>query len=240
MNKKISFKVGKENLSGTILYPQILKKSNPAVLFVHGWSSSQTGYIPRAEAVTKSGAICMTFNLRGHGESGGKLGQFSREDHIEDVCTAYDFLVSLPQVDKKRIGIVGASYGGYLSSILTPRRKVRWLVLRAPALYKDEDFHIPTALLNKDDLKIYRHSKINPKDNFALKSLTNFKNDVVLIECENDTAVPKPTIENYKKALVSNKNYSFELLAYADHELSKEEYKKAFINVLTKYFSKWL
>lgn len=236
----ISFRVSDDRLTGTVIYPTHSKTLNPAVLFVHGWSSDQTGYIPRAVAVAKCGAICMTFDLRGHGNSDGKINQFSRADHLKDVISAYDYLASLPKVNKNKIGVVGASYGGYLSSILTSKRDVTWLVLRAPALYKDDDFNIPTAQLVKEDPQIHRQSKISPKDNYALKALMKFTNNIALVQCENDDEIPPQTIENYKVALKNNKNYSYILLSKADHKLSTQEYKQLYINLLSKIFSKWL
>lgn len=238
--KNISFKVGKDTLNGTIVYPRQIKEVNPTVLFVHGWSSSQTGYFHRAEAVAKTGAICMTFNLRGHGDSDGKLDQFSRVDHLNDVLTAYDYLTSLPTIDKRRVGIVGASYGGYLASISTTKRVVRWLVLRAPALYKDDGFNQPTASLIRKDIQVYRQSQIDPQYNLALKALTTFKNDVLLLECEKDTVVPHQTIENYKQALKHNTKYTYIVLPGADHELSSAEHKELFIDVLVETFTNWL
>jgi dipeptidyl aminopeptidase/acylaminoacyl peptidase len=237
--KKIKFKVDGHTLTGTIIYPSNIKDSNPAVLFVHGWLSSETGYIPRAKAVSARGAICMTFNLRGHGTSEGEVNTFSRKDHLGDVMVAYDYLAAQPNVDTERIGVVGASYGAYLSSILTSKRKVKWLVLRAPALYKDKDFSVPTQSLIKEDVCVYRQVKIKPQDNYALKALTTFKNNVFLIECENDIVVSHQIIKNYKTAL-KNKKFSYFLLPKADHELSTEEYKKAFIEVLSEIFKQWL
>ena len=63
----------------------------------------------------------------------------SREDNLHDVLAAYDLLRGQPAVDDQAIAVVGSSYGGYLAAILTSRRRVRWLGLRAPALYWDED-----------------------------------------------------------------------------------------------------
>lgn len=81
----IKFKVGKQTVKGTIILPKRLSKNNPGVLFIHGWTSNQTGYIPRAEAVSKLGAICLTFDMRGHGKSDGVFNQLSRQDHLNDV-----------------------------------------------------------------------------------------------------------------------------------------------------------
>lgn len=238
--KTVSLKVNRATLAGNIFYPPKIKKLNPAVLFVHGWQSNQTGYFPRAEAVAKEGAICLTFDLRGHGQNAGNLKTFSRKAHLEDVLSAYDFFASLPEINKNKIGVVGASYGGYLASILTSKRKIRWLVLRAPALYENMDFDLPTAsLIEQKGEDIFRQ-KICEENNFVIHSLKNYKNDVVLIECENDQIIPPQIILNYKKALRDNGNFSYELLKNADHSLSKEEDKLAFLNLLKKYFKRWL
>ena len=233
---KISFKVNRETLAGNIFYPPKIKKLNPAVLFIHGWQSNQTGYFPRAEAGTKEDAICLTFDLRGHGQSAGDLKTFSRKDHLNDVLAAYDFLVSQPQVDKNKIGVVGASYGGYLASILTSRRKIKWLVLRVPALYSNTDFDLPTALLIEQKGEDIFKQKFLEENNFVLESLKRYLNHALLIECGKDQIIPPQIILNYKKALQNNQNFIYELLKNADHSLSKKKDKLAFINLLGKYF----
>ena len=116
--KRINFLVNGQKIKGTLIFPKKVKFDNPAVLFIHGWTSNETGYIPRAQVVAKHGAICLIFNLRGHGESGGSLEEFSRKDHLKDVIAAYDFLTAQKNVNKNKIGVCGASYGGYLASIL--------------------------------------------------------------------------------------------------------------------------
>lgn len=237
---KISFKVNKDALTGTIFYPPKIKKLNPAVLFVHGWQSNQTGYFLRAETVAKEGAICLTFDLRGHGQSAGDLKTFSRKNHLDDVLAAYDFLISQPQVEQNKIGVVGASYGGYLASILTSKRKIKWLVLRAPALCSNTDFDLPTALLIEQKGEDIFRQKTYEENNFAIHSLKNYKNGAVLIECENDQIIPPQIILNYKRTLQNNKNYHYELLMRADHQLSKPENKIGFVKILSKWFCKWL
>lgn len=236
----ISFKTGKDNLSGTLFYPPHLKALNPAVLFVHGWASSQTGYVPRALALARSGAVCLTFNLRGHGNSDGKISQFSRKDHLQDVISAYDYLASLLEVDKKKIGVVGASYGGYLSSILTQKRAVKWLVLRAPSLFKNASFNDATDKLLKQNIEVYRQFNLNPDNNYALQALSKYRHAAALIQCEYDEDIPPQTIINYKLALKNNQNFSYYLLSRADHELSTPKYKQAYINLLAEIFVKWL
>ena len=59
--------------------------------------------------------------------------------------------------------MVGSSYGGYLAAILTALRPVRWLALRVPALYKDEDWALPKQQLKKYGLAAYRRLAIRPE-----------------------------------------------------------------------------
>lgn len=238
--QKVYFKVDNQRISGTLIFPKIFKPKNPAVLFIHGWMSNQEGYFPRAQALTNLGFICLTFDLRGHGKTGGKLENFSRQDHLKDVLAAYDFLILQKNVDKNKIGVVGASYGGYLGSILTSKRKVKWLVLRAPALYKDEDINIPTDKLIKEDIKSYRQSKIRPKDNLALKAISCFKRKLLIVQSENDEVVPQQTIKNYLKAKNPQADYASQVIKEADHPLTLKKWKKEFIDILKEWFKKKL
>jgi dipeptidyl aminopeptidase/acylaminoacyl peptidase len=61
----------------------------------------------------------------------------TRQDGLDDVLAAYDYLASQPLIDKTAIGVIGTSYGGYLAMLLTAYRPVRWLAMRVPALYPD-------------------------------------------------------------------------------------------------------
>lgn len=150
----------------------------------------------------------------------------------------YDFLVSQEKVNKQQIGVVGASYGGYLASILTSKRPVKWLVSRAPALYKDESFDKPTAALIKNDIKVYRNSNIQPAENLALKALTRFTGKILITESENDEEIPRQTIENYFKAVNPGAIVAHEIIQRADHPLSKPEWKLKFIKILSEWFEK--
>lgn len=235
--KRINFLVDGQKIKGTLIFPKEVRSNNPAVLFIHGWTSDETGYIPRAQAVAKHGAICLTFNLRGHGESEGSLENFSRKDHLKDVVAAYDFLAAQKNVDKDKIGVCGASYGGYLASMLSSKRKVKWLVLRAPALYKDDDFNISTAkLIRSEGIKVYRQRKIKPEDNLVLNAISKFKGDLLLVESEKDEDIPKQTIENYIQAVNPRANFDHKIIKGADHALTKKKWKLRFIEILLEWF----
>ena len=80
-----------------------------------------------------------------------------------------------PSVDKNAIAVVGSSYSGYLAAILTTLLKVKWLGLRAPALYKDEDWDVPKQQLDKDKVAAYHRERIDPRHNRALRACLEFR-----------------------------------------------------------------
>jgi dienelactone hydrolase len=138
----IEIDIDDRRIEGTIVSPSSIA---PGVLFVHGWAGTQAQYLARAREIGALGCICLTFDLYGHAKTMSQQGLVTRADNLEDVIAAYDRLVRLPLVDKTAIAVIGSSYGAYLSAILTTVRPVRWLALRAPALYKDQDWRRPSS-----------------------------------------------------------------------------------------------
>ena len=116
------------------------------------------------------GCVCLTFDLAGHGAGEALQGSITREDNLRDLLAAYDRLVAHPRIDPNAVAVVGTSYGGYLAAILTELRDVRWLALRVPAMYRDEDWSVPKRDLPRDDLMAYRASHIPAASNRALKA----------------------------------------------------------------------
>src|SRR5467141_2227572 len=59
--------------------------SRPGVLFIHGLGSGQSGYRPRGEATARAlDAVCLTFDLGGHGDSSGVRDELNPLDHLQD------------------------------------------------------------------------------------------------------------------------------------------------------------
>jgi len=234
--KHVSFMVDNQKVKATLFMPEQMKSLNPAVLFIHGWGSSEANYVQRAEPITKFGGICLTFDLRGHGQSEGDFETLSRADHLKDVLAAYDFLASQDGVDLERIGVCGTSYGGYLGSILSSRRKVAWLALRAPALYKNDNFMVPTAKLIEEDPRVFSQSGIKTEDNYALQAVSNFNGSVLVIESENDDQISHATIMNYIASLREETSHTYKIIKNADHSLSEKEWDLEFVEIITGWF----
>src|SRR3989344_4462589 len=224
-------------ISCTLLKPRKLKEKNPALIFLHGWSSNQQGNILRAKELTELGFICLTLDLRGDGNSEGSLEEFSREDHLQDIKAAYKYLSELKDVDSDRIGLIGSSYTGYLSSVTTNSLKLKWLVLRVPALYFDEKMDVSTFKLIQEDKKAFTSSDLTDQNSLALKGIRNFPGEILLVESEKDEIIPHSTIENYLKYLKGKNNFEYVIIKNAKHSLDSETQQKEYIEILRKWFS---
>lgn len=236
--KNVEIRVDDEAVQGTMLSPT---RKLPAVLFVHGWGGSQQHDLARAREAAGLGCVCLTFDLRGHESTAAQWETVSREYNLRDLLAAYDWLAGQAYVDGDSIAVVGISYGGYLASILTSLRPVRWLALRSPALYKDEGWELPKRQLHADpDLPHYRRRKIEPQDNRALRAAAQFRGDALLVEAEHDVVVPHQVLENYRHACSQARSLTSRLIAGADHGLSEKKAQQDYTGVLIKWLTEMI
>jgi uncharacterized protein len=234
--KDIYLSVDNQKLKGTLIFPEHLKEKNPAVLFLHGWMSSENRHIERAKALAKMGYICLTFTRRDYQETTGKYKSLTIADHMNDCLTAYDFLVSQKEVDQNHISVYGGSYGGYLATLLVTKRRVDSLVLLVPALYPDSDPNTPKVDVNLLEQKDFQKTPISPANNSALKSLSQFQGKVLIVEAEKDEKVPHEATQAYIDAVRDKTSLTYKVLKDADHRLTKEEWRREFIEILIEQF----
>jgi pimeloyl-ACP methyl ester carboxylesterase len=233
-DEPVYLRVEGEHILGTLITPGALV---PGVLFVHGWGGDQRQYLARARSIAALGCVCLTFDMRGHALTQTQQETVSREDSLRDVLAAFDFLAAQHNVDSDSIAVVGSSYGGYLSALLTALRPVRWLALRVPALYKDSEWSLPKLKLRTEqDLAKYRLQPVGPEDSKALRACHAFTGDVLLVESEHDTVIPHQVVVNYREACKSARSLTYRLLAGADHGLSDEAMQVAYRDLLVKWF----
>ncbi len=223
-------------ISATLITPEKISKPLPALLFIHGWRSNKTGNVKRAEELIKYGFISLCIDLRGHGDSEGNVEEYSRKDHMEDIKNAYKYLTDLKEADKEKIGIVGASYGGYLSAVAVNDLKFNRLVLRVPALYFDDNFDVPTDKLIKGDPKAFKTWDLTPEKSLALKGVKNFKGNILIIEAENDTIIPHEVIENYRK-IANPKKTKYVLMRDTPHSLETKAQEEAYLYILKNWLT---
>ena len=100
------------------------------------------------QALPQYSIAAFRFNFRGVGGSEGSFGEGIAEQ--EDVKAALDFIASTPDVDSKKIGLTGYSFGARVALPVALRdERVNHLALVSPPL-SDEDW---------EQLKEYRKPK---------------------------------------------------------------------------------
>jgi uncharacterized protein len=230
--ERIDITVDDQQISGTLVTPGT---TVPGLLFLHGWGGNQEQYLARAREIAALGCVCLTVDLRGHGGTEAQQETVTREDNLRDVLAAYDNLISHKLVDRSAIAVIGSSYGGYLATVMSSMRPVKWLALRVPALYRDEDWSLPKQQLKKYGLAAYRQGRVKPSDNRALEACAAFKGDVLIVESEHDNIIPHAVIENYLLAFKNAHSLTYRIIEGADHALSDMAWQQAYTSHLVNW-----
>jgi pimeloyl-ACP methyl ester carboxylesterase len=226
LNAELAFGSGPRRLSGRLFSPARGAAGGTGILFIHGSGSDQSGYGKRAEAASRSlGAICLTFDLSGHGESDGSRTTLSARDHLGDCLDAFDALAAESALDSGRIGVCGASYGAYLAAMLIGHRGAGSLLLRAPALYPDSELDRVGGPL---------HSTAETAETAtALGNVVGYEGPILIVESENDEVVPHASVQAYLDAC---RNGRLKTIPGTGHRLDDERSRALFVEIILDWF----
>src|SRR5690606_17808595 len=130
---------------------------------------------------------------------------------------------------------VGSSYGAYLAVLATARRPVRWLALRVPALYRDEDWDTPKYHLDRKVIAQYRSKLVRDESNRALRECRGYAGDVLIVESEKDEIVPHPAVASYLTSFIAARSVTYRIISGADHALSTPEARRSYEQLLTDW-----
>ncbi len=89
-------------------------RNGAAVILLHGHGGNRLAVAFHAEALVRQGYGVLLYDLRAHGDSGGRRFTFG-ESSIDDVLAAVAFVSRRADVEAGRIGIMGVSVGGLLA-----------------------------------------------------------------------------------------------------------------------------
>lgn len=230
-SKNVEFKVGKETLRGAMFTPSG-KGPFPGVIFFHGSGGNGETSFELAKKVSKKGILGFAFNYRGCGMSDGEFKDQTVGMGITDGKAAIDFFLSQEEVDKKRFGFWGSSFGGFIATLYANRFGPKSLVLVAPAAYYSEVYarHRDFDELRKDF-----------KESESYKEIVKYKGELLVVSCEFEDVLPSGMVDRYLMEAKQTRNKESYLLKGARHKISinpkaKEVLKKKvldwFINTL--------
>lgn len=112
------------------------KTRYPAALLCHGFGGNKSGrfrlFVRLATRLAEAGIATLRFDFRGAGDSEGDFADTTISGLSDDVRCALKWLQEHPQIDPKRIGIVGRSLGGMIAVLCAAETPISSIVLWAP------------------------------------------------------------------------------------------------------------
>ena len=117
-------------LGATLTAPKDGQK-HPAVLLITGSGQQNRDeeimehkpFAVIADYLSRRGFVVLRVDDRGMGKSKGDLSHATSLDFAHDAATALDFLKKRPEVDPKKLGLLGHSEGGMIATMLAAERK---------------------------------------------------------------------------------------------------------------------
>jgi cephalosporin-C deacetylase-like acetyl esterase len=136
MRRDVSFTVDGATLRGWLDTPNQTAQPCPAVVLCPGLGALKEWLEPTIAAFTGAGISCLTFDMRGFGESGGEPRyQADPWAQVRDVRQALTLLQTFDEVDPDRTGVWGTSYGGGVAIVAAAvDRRVRCVVAQVPVV----------------------------------------------------------------------------------------------------------
>jgi uncharacterized protein len=145
--EEVAFASADARLAGTLTLPQG-KGPFPAVVLISGSgpqdrNESIAGHQPflvLADHLTRQGLAVLRYDDRGTGRSTGRFEAATSADFADDAQAGLAYLQSRPEVDRKRVGLLGHSEGALVASVVATRTgEVAFAVLLAGSGVNGED-----------------------------------------------------------------------------------------------------
>src|SRR6185437_9664373 len=119
--------------------------------------------------------------------------------HFLEVICVFDWLKE--KYPRAKITVMGTSYGGFLAVQLTKYRMFENLILRAPAIYRPQDFYTLNGVLDSSEgraaTRVFRQDANELSKHPLLSRASNFTGRTLVIVHENDEQIPKQTTDAY-------------------------------------------
>lgn len=234
--------------------PNGAKEPFPVLIYIHGGPESQ--YRPAFSSIfqyylNELGIAVIAPNVRGstgYGKSFLKLDNgYKREDSVHDIGKLIDWIDRQPELDSRRVAVIGGSYGGYM-------------VLASMTHYNDrlrcgiDIVGISNFVTFLENTKSYRRNlrrveygdERDPKMRAHLNSISPTSNahkitkPMLIVQGLNDPRVPASEAEQMLKKIRENGSQAWYLLAKDEghgfrKKFNRDFYNKAVILFLQKY-----
>jgi len=136
-------------LDGVLTLPEHRSGPVPVVVFVHGDgpvdATNQGLYRPQFEALARAGVASVSWSKPGVGGSGGDWLRQDQADRAREVSHVVEELRRWPEIDPDRVGLWGASQGGWVvPAVAAADPRIALVILVSPAInwLRQGEFHL--------------------------------------------------------------------------------------------------
>ncbi len=236
---------------GWVMMPVGIKEGvkYPLALEIHGGPHTAYGaaFFHEFQLLASRGYGVVFCNPRGSTGYGQEFLTAARHDwggvDYEDVMAAVDYAASLPWVDSERMGVLGGSYGGYMTNwVVTHTDRFRAAVAQRSTCNRMSQFGASDAAFTNGEWEFDGDPWDNPKaylDRSPLMYVRNVNTPLMLIHSEQDLRCPMEQAEEFFVAL-KKLGKTVVLVRFPDenHELSRSGGSKHRIERL-EYIVAW-
>ncbi|MGA2967220.1 MAG: S9 family peptidase [Terriglobales bacterium] len=238
-------KDGKWTISAFVYVPYNLPRNgeHPAIVYVHGGPTSQTmnTFNRFVQFVANQGYIVIAPNYRGSTGYGKEFQQANLFDmgggDFEDVLAAADWIKQTGYVDPKKLILMGASYGGYMTMMGVTKAPEMWAagVPIVPFVNWFTEIQNEDPVLRESDLATMGDpvkNKVLYEDRSPINFVDKIKAPLYLLAGGNDPRCPKTEAQQLVDAVkkrggvVEYKVYENEGHGFAKVENQIDAYKR--------------
>jgi dipeptidyl aminopeptidase/acylaminoacyl peptidase len=239
-------KDGKWTISAFVYAPYNLPRNgqHPAIVYVHGGPTSQTvnAFNRFVQHMANQGYFVIAPNYRGSTGYGKDFQNANLFDmgggDLQDVVAAADWIKQTGYIDPKKVIVMGASYGGYMSMMAVTKAPDMWAagVPIVPFVNYFTEIENEDPVLRESDLATMGDPVKNKalfEDRSPIFFVDKIKAPLMLLAGGNDPRCPKEetmqVVEAVKKngGVVDHKVYENEGHGFARVENQIDAYKRA-------------
>jgi len=212
------------------------KPPYPAVVWPHGgpWWQWYDEWDPWSQSFSQNGFAVLAPNFRGSTGYGAEFRNMDLSDpgggDLEDVVSGAEWLAKQPEIDKSKIAIIGASYGGFMTLIaLTKKPEVFAAgVAAVPVTDWLEAHELSDASVRSWDYELFGGPPEEKEELYRDRSPITYVSQIkapVLITCgRQDSRCPIQPVEKFVKKLKEmNHPYEFRVEEKEGHGFARVE-----------------
>ena len=221
----------------------------PGVVFFHGFTGDRMEshwiFVKCARALAEAGTASLRFDFCGSGESDGEFREMTLRGEISDARTAVNFLRRQKKIDPRRIGLLGISMGGAIAAVLAEEVRAAALVLwsalahtahlRALAATAVKPIPGGAGAVEYDAREISPQFLDDALTVEPLPALARFKGPTLVIQPENDQAVPLSHAQDFYHAAGAQMK-ELVVIPGADHVFSSVPWEREVIERTVAWF----